>query len=136
MKKPLIWLSALVVLGLAYFASRMWPDKMPFAKTAEKAAVQKGFSRPTTAIVSTRDINFAITAAGEITPAEQVSVRPEISGRIDQLPVDIGDKVKKDAILFTLDDKDLQTEKAQRQIEIEGAKLQVVASQLTMEKIE
>jgi len=48
-------------------------------------------------------------------------VRPEISGRIDVLPVDIGDRIKKSAILFTLDDQDLQTEKAQRQIEIEGS---------------
>jgi HlyD family secretion protein len=136
MKKPLIWLSALVALGLVYSASRMWPDKMPFAKTTEKPAAQKGSSRPTTAIVSTRDINFAITAAGEITPAEQVSVRPEISGRIEELPVDIGDRIKKGSLLFALDDQDLQTEKAQRQIEIEGSRLQVNASRLSAEKSE
>jgi HlyD family secretion protein len=84
--------------------------------------------------VSVRDISFAISAAGEITPAEQVSVRPEVSGRIDKLPVDIGDKVKKGDVLFTLDDTDLQTEKSQRQIEIEGAKLLVTTAQLAMEK--
>lgn len=136
MKKPLIWLSAVAVLGLAFLASRMWPDKMPFAKSPEKTVAQKGFSRPTTATVSTRDINFAITAAGEITPAEQVSVRPEISGRIEELTVDIGDKIKKGALLFGLDDQDLQTEKSQRQIEIEGSRLQVNASRLSAEKSE
>src|SRR5262245_20262353 len=136
MKKPLIWLSALVALGLVYFASRMWPGIIPFSKPAEKAEAQKSSSRPTTAVVSTRDINFAITAAGEITPAEQVSVRPEISGRIEDLSVDICDKIKKGALLFALDDQDLQTEKAQRQIEIEGSRLQVNASRLAAEKTE
>ena len=42
-----------------------------------------------------RDISFAVNAAGEISPAEQVSVRPEINGRIEDLPVDLGDRVKK-----------------------------------------
>ena len=61
--------------------------------------------RPTTATVELRDINFAVNAAGEIAPAEQVSVRPEINGLVEVLPVDVGDRVKKDALLFKLDDK-------------------------------
>src|SRR5881409_2814792 len=65
------------------------------------------------------------SAAGEIGPAEQVSVRPEINGKILTLPVDIGDRVKKDSVLFTLDDQDLQTERSSRLIEIEAAKLQL-----------
>lgn len=103
-------------------------EKRAGRRDGEKSA------RPTTGLVSVRDISFAISAAGEITPAEQVSVRPEVSGRIDKLPVDIGDKVKKGDVLFTLDDTDLQTEKSQRQIEIEGAKLLVTTAQLAMEK--
>ncbi|HVM51293.1 MAG TPA: hypothetical protein VMU04_24900, partial [Candidatus Acidoferrum sp.] len=47
-------------------------------KASEAAAVP---SRPTTAIAELRDINFAVNAAGEIAPAEQVSVRPEINGK-------------------------------------------------------
>jgi RND family efflux transporter MFP subunit len=86
--------------------------------------------------VTSRDISFAITAAGEITPAEQVQVRPEVSGRIDKLPVEIGDQVKKGDLLFTLDDTDLQTEKSQRQIEIEGSKLQVNKAALDVEKLD
>lgn len=81
--------------------------------------------RPKTAIVEQRDIRFSVPAAGEISPAEQVSVKPEINGRIETLPVDIGDIVKKDQVLFTLDDKELQNEKASRQTEIERAQLQL-----------
>jgi RND family efflux transporter MFP subunit len=79
----------------------------------------------TTATVELRDIHFAVTAAGEISPAEQVSVRPEVNGRIAELPVDLGDKVKKGALLCRLDDQDLQIERASRLTEIDGAKLQL-----------
>jgi len=79
--------------------------------------------RPTSATAESRDIRFSINAAGEIGPADQVSVRPEVNGRILQLPVDIGDTVKKGALLFQLDDRDLQIEKESQQKEIERAKL-------------
>ena len=76
-----------------------------------------------------RNINFKVAAAGDIGPAEQVSVRPEVNGKIDSLPVDIGDKVKKGDVLFTLDDTDLQSERSSRLTEIEGAKLQVAKTE-------
>jgi RND family efflux transporter MFP subunit len=80
-------------------------------------------NRSTTATVELRDISFSVNAAGEIGPAEQVSVRPEINGKIDMLPVDIGDHVKKGDLLFKLDDKELQQEKATTVTDIERAKL-------------
>ena len=128
------WIVVAVVLGGIFGAAQLWPDKVMFWRSSPAAESRKKPARPTTAVVASRNISFAISAAGEITPAEQVSVRPEVSGRIDKLPVDIGDKVKKGEILFTLDDQDLQTEKSQRQIEIEGAKLQVTTARLAMEK--
>ena len=82
-------------------------------------------AHPTTACVELRDINFCVNAAGEIGPAEQVSVRPEINGKIDLLPVDVGDTVKKGALLFKLDDKELQQEKASNVTDIDKAKLGV-----------
>jgi HlyD family secretion protein len=82
-----------------------------------------GPGRLTTATVELRDINFSVNAAGEIAPAEQVSVRPEINGLIDELPVDVGDRVKKDALLFKLDDKLLQQQRASNLTDIEKAKL-------------
>ena len=77
------------------------------------------------AVVETRDIRFAVNAAGDIGPAEQVSVRPEVNGRIATLPVDIGDKVSKGDVLFSLDDRDLQIEKQSKETEVERARLQL-----------
>lgn len=111
--------SLLAVLGLGVGGYFLW-KKAP----AQTAAEEKP-SRPTTAVVESRDIQFAVSAAGDIGPADQVSVRPEINGRIEELPVDIGDKVKKGALLCRLDDRDLQIERSQRMIEIDGARLQL-----------
>jgi RND family efflux transporter MFP subunit len=110
-----------------------------FVKWKETAAQQTKdpiASRTKTAPVEARDISFAINVAGEIGPAEQVSVRPEINGRISQLPVDLGDRVKKGQLLFALDDKDLLIEIATRETEIESAKLQLDKAKRDFEREE
>src|SRR5437879_13227188 len=111
------WLFAALLGGIAVAGFFGWKT---FQKNHPASAVA---ARPTTATVELRDINFTVNAAGEISPAEQVSVRPEINGKIDFLPVDIGDRVKKGAVLFKLDDKELQQEKASVVTDIEKSKL-------------
>jgi RND family efflux transporter MFP subunit len=113
------WIILAVVLVGSAWGFQKWRASMP--GTGSSA----GNAHSATAVVETRDIHFAVSAAGEIGPAEQVSVRPEINGKILTLPVDIGDRVKKDSVLFTLDDQDLQTERFTKLIEIEAAKLQL-----------
>ncbi len=78
-----------------------------------------------TARAELRNIRFAVMAAGEITPAEQVSVRPEINGKIDLLPVDLGDQVKRGDLLFKLDDKELQQQRASNLTDVERARIQL-----------
>lgn len=72
-----------------------------------------------------KDIKFEINLAGEISPADIVSVRPEVNGKISELPVDISDVVKKGDLLFALDDRDLMIELESRQTEIEAGRLQL-----------
>ncbi|MFM1768940.1 MAG: hypothetical protein RJA22_1469 [Verrucomicrobiota bacterium] len=101
-------------------------------RTAQPRAAAQG--RATTATVESRDIRFEITAAGDIGPADQVSVRSEVNGRIVELPVDIGDQVKKGDLLCRLDDKDLQIERSQRLIEIDAARLQLQKARRTFDR--
>ncbi len=75
--------------------------------------------------VQRRSIQLSITAAGDISPAEQVSVIPETSGRIKALLVDIGDNVKKGDVLVTLDDETLLKERDTQCTDIDGSRLQV-----------
>lgn len=120
---------AVIALAAGYWAFQKWPALNP------KASIPNNLSgRPTTAEVETRSIQFKVTAAGEIGPAEQVSVRPEINGRIKTLDVDLGDRVKKGDVLFTLDDSDLQIEKQSRETEIDGAKLQLEKAERNYER--
>src|SRR5512146_2952723 len=116
MKKVLILLVVAALGCGGYYGWRNWQK----AKLA--AAVP---DHPTTAVVQLRDIAFAVNAAGEISPAEQVSVRPEINGKIELLPVDVGDSVKKGDLLFKLDDKELQQQRASNLTDIERAKLEL-----------
>jgi multidrug efflux pump subunit AcrA (membrane-fusion protein) len=113
------WIILAVALAGGAWGVQKWRLSLP------GAAASVSDAHPTTAVVETRDIHFSVSAAGEIGPADQVSVRPEINGKILTLPVDIGDRVKKNSVLFTMDDQDLQTERSTKLIEIEAAKLQL-----------
>jgi HlyD family secretion protein len=113
--KKLIVLIVLLGIGVGgYYGWKNWQ------KTASTSAAPE---RATTATVELRNISFAVNAAGEMAPAEQVSVRPEINGKVDRLPVDLGDHLKKGDLLFKLDDKELQQQRASNLTDIEKAKL-------------
>jgi len=113
------FLVLIAIAGVGFGGYYGWKN---WQKTSQAAAAP---ARPTTATVELRDISFSVNAAGEIAPAEQVSVRPEINGLVELLPVDVGDRVKKDALLFRLDDKLLQQQRASNLTDIEKAKLNV-----------
>lgn len=125
-------ITTLVVAGVlgggGWFAWKKWGGAPAAAESASKL--------PSTAVAEKRDISFAINVAGDIGPADQVSVRPEVNGKIDQLPVDIGDSVKKGSLLFSLDDKDLQIERQQRIDQIDGAKLSINGAKFNLEQAE
>jgi HlyD family secretion protein len=104
------------------------------SKEAASAANEALNNRETTAKVETKDINFVVTVSGEITPEKQVSVRPEVNGLILELPVDIGDKVKKDQLLFAMDDKNIRIEIEQRQTQIDAANLQLEKARRNFER--
>jgi len=114
MKKLII---LIVILGVGFGGYYGWKN---WQKTAATSAAPE---RPTTATVELRSINFSVNAAGEIDPAEQVSVRPEINGKVDSLPVDLGDHLKKGDLLFKLDDKELQQTRASNVTDIDKEKL-------------
>ncbi len=126
MKKLLLILVVLGGLGYGGFYY--------FKKWKPQPSAAQAPTRPTSAIVSSRSIKFAISATGDIGPADQVSVRPEVSGKIATLPVDIGDKVKKNDVLFTLDDSDLKIERGSRVTEIDGAKIQLARMSRNFER--
>ena len=66
MKKAILWFLALSALaGGGYLAWQKYADQKVFHKPGPATADRKS-GPPATAIVATRDISFAVTAAGEI----------------------------------------------------------------------
>ena len=109
--RPLFFMKNIIIIALlalvvGYFGYEKWQD----SKNANNQGQAKLKNRKTSEVIKTRDINFSVTVAGEISPAEKVSVRPEVHGKIAELPVDISDTVAKGELLFRLDDKDLRIE--------------------------
>src|SRR6516165_10677282 len=113
------WIVLILVVGAGFGGYWAWNHAQKSHADDAPTAI------PTTAIVETRNINFSVNAAGEIGPAEQVSVRPEINGKIEELPVDVGVRVKKGDLLFKLDDKELQQGRASIVTDVDRAKVGV-----------
>lgn len=125
MKKAFIFVIIIGALGAAGFFG--W-------KKLKTQSLPQTSTRATTAKVGLRDIHLVLDAAGDIGPADQVSVRPEVNGKILILPVDIGDQVKKGQLLFSLDDSDLQAERSSKLSEIASAELQLQKAQRDYER--
>ena len=96
--KNIIIVALLVAVGV--FGYFQWQDGKE-QPNSNKARVE---DRKTTEVIENRDIDFTVRVAGEISPADKVSVRPEVHGKIAELPVDISDRVLKGDLLFRLDD--------------------------------
>jgi HlyD family secretion protein len=74
------------------------------------------------------DLQITVLASAVLQPYDVVQVRPEASGRVEELLVDIGDIVYEGQPLAVLDQEDLQTrlETARAELSRAGANLQLV----------
>ena len=109
---------AAFLLILAAVAWRMdWIPFAPWGGPSEKPA-------PTAKVVRA-SIKPVLPLSGQVTPAFQVEVKPEIGGKIAEIHVAPGNNVQKGDPLVTIDDTDLRNERAGVDAEIEGARLAV-----------
>lgn len=77
-------------------------------------------------VIATRDaVEPKLMLSGEVTPAFQVEVRPEVGGKVKKIHVAPGQRVSKGDLLVTIDDTDLLNEKASAETEIAGARITV-----------
>ena len=126
--KNIIIVALLLTVGV--FGYFQWQNGKALP-TDNKALVQ---NRKKTETIEQLDIDFTVRVAGEISPADKVSVRPEVHGKIAELPVDISDRVIKGDLLFRLDDKDLKIEIDSRKKQIDSATLQLEQAKSEFER--
>ena len=118
MKKFLTVLTVLAMCGGLY----AYRQKAASGGTANK---MKGEQAGQIAAAEKRDIDFSIQVSGDVQPATQLDVKPEVGGRILKLNVQPGNTVKAGQVLVEIDDRDILTELDSALTEIEGAKLTV-----------
>ena len=113
MAKYLITL-LLLLAGLAY-----WMGWVPWPQPVKKDKA------PPTVVAKRMDIAPVLPLSGEVAPAFQVDVKPEIGGKIKKIHVIAGQNVRKGELLVTIDDTDLLNERASAEAEIAGTRLRV-----------
>jgi len=78
-----------------------------------------------TAQAERRDISEEIRLSGDVSPAFQVEIKPEVGGKLREVHAVTGQQVKEGELLFVIDDSDLQIERSSAEVEIDGAKVTV-----------
>ncbi len=116
---PLLLAAAALLLGGGWYVYTRWQA----ATDAQTAAAQL------VARAERRDIDSSLLLSGEVIPAIQVDVKPEVGGKVKEIVVNVGQDVKKGDLLAVIDDRDLLTEKRTAETAIEGAQLSVDKNQ-------
>src|SRR5436190_6075138 len=79
----------------------------------------------TTDLIKNRDLEAIVSASGKIQPKRLVKISAETSGRVVNLAVNEGDRIKKGQFLLQIDPKNLRT-----RVDSGEASLQVAAASL------
>jgi len=103
MKKVLIWVPLVALVGLGYYSLR-------------NVRMQYKFTRGETAKVGRGDLTIPINATGEVQPRSRREIKAEASGEVEAVPVKAGDVVKEGVLLIRLkpDDEERSVQRAEQ----------------------
>src|SRR3982751_886324 len=115
-RKNLLITSAIVVVAAAVVGANLYFRR------------DKGLT-VTTDVIRTRDLDAVVSASGKIQPKRLVKISAETSGRVVNLAVNEGDRVKVGQFLLQIDPKLLQRR-------VEGSSASLQAAQASIGQIE
>src|SRR5712691_12150641 len=95
-RKNVLIAIAVVLVGAAVVAANLYFKR------------DKGLT-VTTDVVKTRDLEAVVSASGKIQPKSLVNISAETPGRVVDLAVNEGDRVKKGQFLLQIDPKSLRS---------------------------
>lgn len=114
-------LVAILVLGGLAAGTGWWWFKMRAQPQVEYIEGRRSDRLMATA--ERRDLKYDIEVSGDIEPLVQVDIKPEVTARIEEITVEIGETVKEGQVLFKLDETDVLAEQASAETDVDGAKL-------------
>ena len=88
----------------------------------------------TTEVVKTRDLEAIVAASGKIQPKRLVQISADTPGRVVNLAVNEGDRIKKDQFLLQIDPKPLRTRVESNTASLGAAQASLGAAQASMEQ--
>jgi len=86
--------------------------------------------------VRREDVAEFLPAVGTLTALRTTRIGPQVTARVEEVYVDVGDVVTKDQPLVKLDTSFFSIEVAQRRAELEAARVQVTLTRITSQRIE
>jgi HlyD family secretion protein len=86
-----------------------------------------------TADVTQRSLDLTVTATGNLRPTNQVEVGSEVSGRIDQVLVDVNDQVARGQVLARINTDVIEDQIQQSRASLTAARAQVAQARATLE---
>src|SRR5215471_20805178 len=95
-RKNILIAVAVVIVGAAVVAANLWYQRKPGVTVTVEP-------------IKTRDLEAIVSASGKIQPKRLVNISADTSGRVVDLAVNEGDRVKKDQFLLQIDPKSLKT---------------------------
>jgi len=88
----------------------------------------------TTEVVKTRDLEAIVSASGKIQPKRLVQISADTPGRVVNLAVNEGDRIKKDQFLLQIDPKPLKTRVDSNAASLGAAQASLSAAEAQMEQ--
>jgi len=87
----------------------------------------------TTDVVRTRDLESVVSASGKIQPKRLVNISADSPGRVVDLAVNEGDRIKKGQFLLQIDPKSLRTRVDSGTASLQAAQMQLDQSRQSVE---
>lgn len=122
MKKALIGAGIVVALIVIIAAAR-------YGRGDDRTAVQAAAAKRQT-------IDSSILASGSLVYREDVSLRPEVIGKVSAVPVQEGDHVTRGQVVVQIDPETFKAEVATQEANVKMAQIAIKQQQLTVENLE
>ncbi len=84
--------------------------------------------------VQTGNFDITVTASGSVKPINRIEIKSKASGRIEELPIEVGDFVKKGDLIARLDQKDERAELEQAKANLAIAEAELKQAQHTYDR--